>query len=54
MALIFTVRVPEDIGWIALYHTELDGLGIGYEDINISEERDLSDANGYDGYYVCG
>lgn len=40
--------------WIGHYHEELEMLGVKYEDVNISEEHDLSAVGPYDGYYVCG
>lgn len=52
--LIFTVRTEDDWKWLDLYDEELKDIGLAYDVVNISEEKDLSDLPAYDIYYVCG
>lgn len=52
--MIFTVRTQDDWKWIDLYDEELKDIGLAYDAVNISEEKDLSDLPVYDIYYVCG
>lgn len=52
--LIFTVRQESDWQWLEHYDAELRGIGLQYEKINISEEKDLSNLLDYDVYYICG
>ena len=54
MVVLYTIREPGDEIWLANYEKELNPLGISYDFINISEEKDLSDKNFYDIYYVAG
>jgi dipeptidase E len=52
--LIFTIKEESDWQWIEHYVKELKSIGLQYDGINISEEKDLSDLQEYDIYYVCG
>ncbi|MFZ2226806.1 MAG: Type 1 glutamine amidotransferase-like domain-containing protein [Candidatus Moraniibacteriota bacterium] len=52
--LIFTIKDESDWQWLLHYREELGGLGLSYDQINISEENDLSSLKEYDIYYVCG
>ncbi len=52
--LIFTIRNENDWQWLEHYDSELKGIGLQYDRINISEGKDLSDLKEYDIYYVCG
>lgn len=52
--LIFTIEQESDWQWIEHYDKELRSIGLQYDHINISEERDLSDLHKYGIYYVCG
>jgi len=52
--LVFTIREESDWQWIEHYDNELKSIGLQYDGINISEEKDLSDLQGYDIYYICG
>jgi hypothetical protein len=54
MVVLYTIKEPGDEIWLANYEKELNPLGISYDFINISEEKDLSDKNFYDIYYVAG
>jgi len=52
--LIFTIKDESDWQWLPHYREELGGLGLSYDQINISEENNLSNLKEYDIYYVCG
>jgi dipeptidase E len=52
--LIYTIRQESDLQWLKYYNKELKGIGLQYDGINISEEKDLSGLQEYDIYYVCG
>jgi dipeptidase E len=52
--LIFTIKDESDWQWLPHYREELGGLGLSYDQINISEENNLSSLKEYDIYYVCG
>ncbi|MFA6973166.1 MAG: Type 1 glutamine amidotransferase-like domain-containing protein [Parcubacteria group bacterium] len=52
--LIYTIRQEGDWQWVERYDSELKEIGLQYDGVNISEEKDLSDLQEYDIYYVCG
>lgn len=52
--LFFTIREVGDWQWLEYYEKELNGIGLQYDAVNISEEKDFSDLSTYDIYYVCG
>lgn len=52
--LIFTIKQESDWQWLEHYDSELKEIGLEYDGINISEEKDLSELQDYDVYYVCG
>lgn len=54
VCLIFTVRQDSDWQWLDLYDKELKNIGLQYAKVNISEDKNLADIDGYDIYYVCG
>jgi dipeptidase E len=54
VCLIFTIRKELDWQWLEHYENELKEMGLQYDCINISEEKDLSSLQEYDIYYVCG
>jgi len=54
IAVLYTVKHPEDKKWLSNYHDQAAELKVDYDFINISEEKDLSDKNFYDCYYVAG
>jgi len=54
VCLIYTIRQERDWQWVEYYHKELEEIGLRYDDVNISEEKDFSDLPAYDIYYVCG
>ena len=52
--LIFTIREESDWQWLEQYDKELREIGLEYDRINISEEKNLANLKEYDIYYVCG
>jgi dipeptidase E len=52
--LIFTIWEESDWLWLDGYAEELGGIGLVYDQLNISEDKNLSDLKDYDIYYVCG
>jgi dipeptidase E len=54
VCLIYTIRQEGDWQWVEHYHKELEEIGLRYDDVNISEEKDFSNLPVYDIYYVCG
>lgn len=54
IALLYTIKDPGDEQWLINYGNEAEQLGVSYEFINLSEDKDLSDQNNYDAYYVAG
>jgi dipeptidase E len=52
--LIFTIREESDWQWLDLYDNELNDIGLAYDRINLSEDKNLSGLRNYDIYYVCG
>lgn len=54
VCLIHTIREEGDWKWMDYYRKELGEMGLTHDEINISEEKDLSGWKDYDIYYVCG
>ncbi|KKP69213.1 MAG: Peptidase [Candidatus Moranbacteria bacterium GW2011_GWE1_35_17] len=54
VCLIHTIRDESDWQWMDYYRKELGEIGLKHDEINISEEKDLSSLMEYDVYYVCG
>lgn len=52
--LLYTIRQESDWQWLDYYDGELKKICLKYDGINISQEKDLSDLQDYDIYYVCG
>lgn len=54
VAVLHTIRQPEDWLWLDQQKNELGDLGLEYDFINISENVDLSKMGDYGVYYVTG
>lgn len=54
VCLIHTIREEGDWKWMDYYRKELGEIELKHDEINISEEKNLSGLIEYDIYYVCG
>ncbi|EKE11834.1 MAG: putative S51 peptidase [uncultured bacterium] len=52
--LVHTVREESDWQWMESYDQELKSIGLAYDAINISVDKNLAGLPEYDIYYVCG
>lgn len=52
--LIHTIRAESDWQWMAYYDQELKNIGLEYDAVNISADKNLANLPDYDIYYVCG
>lgn len=52
--LIFSIREESDWQWLEHYDKELGKIGLQYNRVNLSEEKNFTSLREYDIYYVCG